>query len=242
MLLDRHRVARLIELTELERHLTGPERLLREEDVALLVKAAYDDASEEARALFMERVKPIPTSAWPWSAVRAAPPRNARGGGAIGVPMPLPPTVPPALILLRGQADSPDVDPGNRIPDLGAPDSAEWDPLYKALDTWDTKTIQKWIGPQSWITPGGTAAGQVPKDTGTGGPIQNDTGTPPGNGKNGNGTNGTPPPTPTFSWRHPAVIAAGATVATTVAVSLYAIHRSRTRPAPAHTPPRQEIP
>ena len=238
MLLDRHRVARLIELTELERHLTGPERLLREEDVALLVKAAYDDAIEEARALFMERVKPIPTSAWPWSAVRAAPPRAARGGGAIGVPMPLPPTVPPALILLRGQADSPDVDPGNRIPDLGAPDSAEWDPLYKALDTWDTKTIQKWIGPQAWTTPTGTTAGQVPKYTGTGGPPQDDPGTPPG--KNGNGTP-PPPPVPTFSWRHPAVIAAGATMATTVAFSLYAIHRSRT-PAPALIPPKQETP
>ena len=50
MLLDRHRVARLIELSVLERSVTGPERLLREEDVSVLVKAAYDDASDAARA------------------------------------------------------------------------------------------------------------------------------------------------------------------------------------------------
>jgi hypothetical protein len=39
-------VAKLVELSALERTLQGPERLLREEDVALLVKAAYDDATE----------------------------------------------------------------------------------------------------------------------------------------------------------------------------------------------------
>ena len=45
MLLNRHRLLRLIELAELERRVLGPERMLREEDVALLVKAAYDDAT-----------------------------------------------------------------------------------------------------------------------------------------------------------------------------------------------------
>ena len=50
MLLNRHRIAKLIELADLERRLTGPERMLREEDVALLVKAAYDDATDAARA------------------------------------------------------------------------------------------------------------------------------------------------------------------------------------------------
>ena len=226
MYLPRDRIVRLIELSALERTLSGPERLLREEDVALLVKAAYDDATEEARAAFMEKVKAVPTSLWPWSAVRAMAPR---GGGVVANPMP--PVVPAALTLLRGQVDSPDADPGNRIPDRGTPEAAEWEPLYKALDAWDTKTIQKWIGPQAWITPGGTTAGQVPKDTGTGGPQAD---APP--------SNGTPPPAPTFSWRHPAVIAAGATVATTVAVSLYAIRQSRMRPAPAINPTKQETP
>ena len=231
MYLPRDRMVRLIELSALERTLAGPERLLREEDVALLVKAAYDDATEEARAAFMEKVKAVPTSLWPWSAVRSMAPR----GGGVVIANPMPPAVPAALTLLRGQVDSPDADPGNRIPDRGTPEAAEWEPLYKALDAWDTKTIQKWIGPQAWVTPAGTTAGQVPKDTGTGGP---QTDAPPGNG-----TNGTPPPTtPTFSWRHPAVIAAGATVATTVAFSLYAIRQSRARPAPAISPPKQETP
>jgi hypothetical protein len=83
MLLNRHRLLRLIELAELERRVIGPERMLREEDVALLVKAAYDDATDLARAEFLNRVRPMPTSAWPWSAVQAMTPRsgNARGGG-----------------------------------------------------------------------------------------------------------------------------------------------------------------
>ena len=51
MLLDRHRIAKLIELADLERRLTGAERQQREEDVALLIKAAYDDASDAARGL-----------------------------------------------------------------------------------------------------------------------------------------------------------------------------------------------
>ena len=38
MLLNRHRIAKLIELADLERRLAGPERLLREEDVALLAR------------------------------------------------------------------------------------------------------------------------------------------------------------------------------------------------------------
>ena len=56
MLLDRHRVTKLVELSAWERSLQGPERTLREEDVALLIKAAYDDATEQARAEFMARV------------------------------------------------------------------------------------------------------------------------------------------------------------------------------------------
>ena len=55
-LLDRHRVVKLIELTALERTVAGPELLLREQDVALLIKAAYDDASDTGRAAFMARV------------------------------------------------------------------------------------------------------------------------------------------------------------------------------------------
>src|SRR4051812_18402495 len=79
MLLDRHRITRLIELADLERRVTGPERMLREEDVALLIKAAYDDASEAARAAFMARVQPMPVAEWPWSAVQV---KYVRGAAA----------------------------------------------------------------------------------------------------------------------------------------------------------------
>ena len=245
MLLDRHRVARLIELSALERALKGPERMLREQDVALLVKAAYDDASEAARADFMARVQKQPTSAWPWSAVQVMP-MTARGGGGgaviIGVPQQLTPTTPATLVLLRGQVDTADADPGNRIPERGAADGVDWEPLHRALDTWDTATIARWIGPQAWIAPNGAAAGQVPKDTGNG-----DTSGPPAGGMTPGGppNGGTPPgpqPQPTapttFTWRHPAVIAAGATVASTIGVVLF----SRRHRAPQVEPTQPEEP
>src|SRR5690606_13913155 len=85
--IDRHRVASLVELSAAERTLKGPERQLREEDVKLLIKAAYDDATDAARAGFMSRVQAMPTSAWPWSAVQVMTPRSGGGGklGTVGV-------------------------------------------------------------------------------------------------------------------------------------------------------------
>lgn len=247
MLLDRHRIAKLIELADLERRLTGTERTLREEDVAVLVKAAYDDASEAARAAFMARVQPMPTTAWPWSAVQVKAVRSGGGGGgarvggagrAIGVFSPAPAAViPPALLLIRGEAESADAEPGNRLPDRGTPEAAIWEPLHRALDSWDTQTITRWIGPQGWISPSGAASGQ---------PTQ---GADPANGRPATGTGSTPgdgtspapvpPPMSTFSWRSPAVIAAGATVASTIGVVLFSL---RGRPAPASAAPQQEKP
>ena len=245
MLLDRHRIAKLIELADLERRLTGNERMMREEDVALLVKAAYDDASEAARAAFMARVQVMPTTAWPWSAVQV---KAVRGGGArapvggpgrnIGVFSPSPAAViPPALLLIRGEAESADVEPGNRLPDRGTAEAATWEPLHRALDSWDTQTIAQWIGPQGWISPGGAVSGP---------PAQ---GADPANGRPGNGAGGTPgdgtspaplpPPMSNLSWRSPAVIAAGATVASTIGVVLFSL---RGRSAPASTAPQQEKP
>ena len=241
MLLNRHRLLRLIELTELERRVSGPERMLREEDVALLVKAAYDDATDLARAEFLTRVRPMPTSAWPWSAVQAMTPRsgNARSGGVTNVVYsPAPGALAPAaLVLLRGQADGADADPGNRVPDRGQPDAATWEPLHKALDLWDTATIKKWIGPQGWVA-GGMATGSVSPNAGG-------AGQPPGGGQpNGGGqpsgstgqTETSPPTTMPFSWRHPAVIATGASVATTVGVTLYALRSRRRRAVPLGAP------
>jgi hypothetical protein len=74
---------------------------------------------------------------------------------------------PAALILIRGQAESADVDPGNRLPDRATPGGGRVGAAHKALDAWDTKVILAWIGPQGWMNP---AAGQVPKDTGNGAP------------------------------------------------------------------------
>lgn len=238
MLLDTHRITKLLELADLERRLTGAERMMREVDVALLVKAAYDDASEAARAAFMARVQSMPTTAWPWSAVQVKAVRGGGGGGPVGGPgrnigvfSPSPAAViPPALLLIRGEVESADVEPGNRLPDRGTAEAARWEPLHRALDNWDTQTIAQWIGPQGWISPNGAASGPA-----NGRPV-NGTGSTPGDGTS---PAPLPPPMSTLSWRSPAVIAAGATVASTIGVVLFSL---RGRPAPASTAPQQEKP
>jgi hypothetical protein len=236
MLLNRHRVARLIELSALERTAQGPERLLREEDVALLVKAAYDDATEAARAEFMARIKTQPTSAWPWSTVQSMVPRGGGGGGGGKViPTPAPGAIyPAALVLIRGQMDSPDADPGDRLPERGSAEAAAWEPLFKALDVWDTQTIMKWVGPQGWMSPTGTTPGQVPKDTGNGGTNgSSGGGTSPGNGGAAPGNGGQlpapAPAEPAITWKHPAVIAAGAAVVVAAGAAIYSAGQSRSR-------------
>lgn len=232
--IDRHRIARLVELSAAERTLKGPERLLREEDVKLLIKAAYDDATDAARADFMARVQKMPTSAWPWSAVQATAPRGGGTGGSLGsvvaVPKPVAPTTPALLVLIRGQADSADVDPGNRIPDRGTPEAAEWEPLHKAIDAWDTQALLKFIGPQGWISMLGTTSGQVPKDTGSGAT----SGAPAGSISPGMPAGSVPaPPSPeapaTMNWQRPAVIAAGAAVVVAAGVVVYSLGQSRSR-------------
>lgn len=231
MLLDRHRIARLIELADLERRVTGPERALREEDVALLIKAAYDDASDAARAAFMARVQPMPVTAWPWSAVHVkyvrAPSTSTetgRGGRMVVGFSPAPTAViPPLLLLIRGQADSADTEPGNRLPDRGAPASELWEPLYKALDGWDTQNITRWIGPQGWVRPGNGQAQPPPAaDNGaTSGPPAG-TMVPPANGA------APEPQQPSASpWRSPTAIAIGTTVASTLGVVLFTLRRRR---------------
>ena len=243
MLLNQHRIATLIELSDLERRIVGPERQLREENVALLIKAAYDDASEAARAAFMARMQSMPVTAWPWSAVQVKVVRAGGGGvaaGGVGRPIlgftPPPASVtPPALLLIRGEAESADVEPGNRLPDRGTPESAPWEPLYKALDSWDTQTITRWIGPQGWISPTGAATGQQTQGT--------DAGAMNGQPADGRPPAGSTPPEPqpsttsAFSWRSPAAIAAGATVASSLGVALFSLRR---RWAP--TTPQQEKP
>jgi hypothetical protein len=248
MLIDRHRIAKLLELSELERRLTGPERLRREEDVALLVKAAYDDALEAARAEFMGRVQGLPASAWPWSAVAVGTSRPAKGRSAAA------PLSPPALILIRRQADIVDADPGNVVHDRSAPDAAAWEPLHRALDTWDTSTIKRWIGPQGWVRPvtTGLMSGKAPRPSGgLAGPSPGIV--PPGPGISPPNPGVSPPPdippasglgtvtggeldTAPPTWRRPAAIVAGATVVSTVGVVLYSVSRRRKSAALPPTP------
>lgn len=218
MLLDRRRLARLIELSALERSLTGPERLLREQDVALLIKAAYDEASEAARAEFMARVQPMPTSAWPWSAVQAMAARGGGGIGVVAVPKPIVPMRPAALILIRGQVEPADASPGDRLPNRGTPEGAEWEPLHRALDAWDTATITKWIGPQGWMNPSGATPGGA---SGT-----NHDGATSGAPSGGMAPSQPVPvdPGPPL-WRSPAVVATGAVAVVATGVAVYALAR-----------------
>ena len=247
MLLDRHRIAKLIELADLERRLTGAERQQREEDVALLIKAAYDDASDAARAAFMARVQPMPVAAWPWSAVQVNAARSrggvaaggvaagnvasAVGGRAIaGLSATPAAVIPPLLLLIRGEAESADVEPGNRLPDRGTPEATTWEPLHRALDRWDTLAITGWIGPQGWVNPSGAV---------TGPPTQNaDAGATSGSSADATGSPPDPSsPAPSFSWRSPTVVAAGATVASTLGVVLFSLRRRG-----AGVAPQQETP
>jgi hypothetical protein len=223
MLMDRHRVIKLDELSAWERTLKGPERTIRETDVAQLIKAAYDDATDEARAEFMAKVSTYPTSAWPWSAVQAAPAMQTRGGGNLGsiaVAKPEVPTRPALLILIRGQAESADVDPGNRLPARGSAEGVEWEPLHKALDAWDTATVRQWIGPQGWVSSVGTTAGAIPKEHTVDGAT---------NGKPTEGATDLPAPqaAPQAApmWRQPAVLAAGAVALVATGVTVYALTR-----------------
>ena len=159
-LVDRHRVAKAIEYSALERKLKGPERLLRESDVANLVKAAYDDAAGPARAEFMERIKKIPQLTLPWSAVAVAPPQAPAPKGKLGdlIVVPKAPagltSIPAIALLLRGQVDNPEAEPGNRIPERNSVEGMDYEPLYQALDTWNTAALLKWVGPQGWAVPG----------------------------------------------------------------------------------------
>ena len=231
MLLHRHRILKLIELAELERNVQGPERTRREEDVALLVKAAYDDATEAARAAFMAQVQPMPVSAWPWSAVQV---KAVRGSAVVAGPggrstlglttRPTAAVAPPALLLIRGEAEATDAEPGNRLPDRGTPEAVPWEPLHRALDAWDTAAITAWIGPQGWFNP---RAAVIPNGPARGDASPGDGGTPPGS-----------TPAQPFSWRSPGVIAIGTTVASTLGVVLFSLRRRR-QPAAA---PAQETP
>lgn len=168
-IIDRNRVAQLDALATAERTLEGPERSMREAEVATLIKAAYDDATDQARAEFMAKVKPLPVATWPWSAVRSGTPRasvvnyqfepNVLLGKA---PTPAASSAPPVLILIMGQAPTTEPSAGNEVPDRLSTAGQAWAPLYKALDTWNTPVINAWISPTGWMDPTGVATSGAP--------------------------------------------------------------------------------
>ncbi|MBZ5709655.1 hypothetical protein [Nannocystis pusilla] len=143
MLIDRHRTAALIQLSEVA---TAPAevRTAKKEALEALIVALFQAATPEARATFLARVALVPAEARPWAYVRPS-----QDGLAIG------PQVPPALALLLGQHDDdPDSsEDGNRLPYRTATEGASWLPLYSAFDRWDTATISQYIGPVGWMLP-----------------------------------------------------------------------------------------
>lgn len=239
--LDRNRIWQLIELSAAERTVKGPERLVRENDVQQLIKAAWDDANQKARDDFLAQVDKK-MNQWPWSAVQALSARSGVGvvEGKIAVPQPVIPPAPPLLILLRGQVDLPDVDPGNRIPDRGSPEGAAWEGLYRALDTWNTDRIKTWWSPTGWVIPdqaGGAGKNEGFDPAGRGGETSGPaapggsaptstpttTPTPATNGENLPATNSTP-------WTTQRVIVvAGVTFVVTGAVVMSYMSYARSR-------------
>ena len=226
MPLNRDRFARMIELSAAEPTLTGPARLLREDEVAQLVRVAYDDASDNARARFVSLIERAPESAWPWSAVQASGTRSAVGiGRVLGVPRPVVNMPPPTTILLLGQVDSPEIDPGDRVPARGTPEAALWEPLYKAIDTWDTATIKKWLHPLGWSMPGTSGPpAEAPPDAGQTTHASPSGGAPAG-GQPGN--SGLVPPAPSgaavptespWTTERVVMVAGAAAIVTSVAV------------------------
>ncbi len=218
MYLDRHRLARLIELSTLERTLEGKERDAREEDVAQLVKSAYDAATEVARAAFMARVRDMPATAWPWTAVQSATPRATVGTVRTVAALTDPPEkslAPAALLLLLGQATG---DPSNRLPARGSPTAKNMEPLFRALDRWDTAMIAAWIGPTSWTRSNTTVPRPAPPPAEELDDVDDDDADDADDLFEATA----PPPPKTVGQRYRShMIAAGVTAASTLGVLLY---------------------
>lgn len=210
--LDRTRVSQLIDLNAAERTLTGVERTIREEQVAILIKAAFDEASDQARTDFMARMKSFPVTAWPWSAVQTLPPPTPKPvGGGFSLQAKKfggPDRVPALMILLYGQVTAADQSPGNDLPTRGTTEAFLYEPLFAALDAWDTTTIKRWIGPQSWSS--GTGSQQPGTEQPAGEP-EGSTSGPPADGSALPATTNVP------IWRsRPVLIGTGVVVTTTL--------------------------
>ena len=154
MLLDHHRVAALLELTRIAGS-SEAERIASTNALETLLIALYTAATPVARERFLQRMEGVPAAEKPWAALR----RQPAGQIALG------PTTPPVVLLVLGQRDDdPDAaEDGNRLPDRDSKAGEPWQPLYAALDRWDTAAIAKHIGPMGWQLPLDLS---VPRDEG----------------------------------------------------------------------------
>jgi len=138
LLLDRHRVAILLELCRLGAA-SEAARVANSDALGTVLLGLYNGATTSARKAFMDRMNPVPQSQKPWAAV---------------IPTPSNPT-PAVVTLLYGQRDDdPDAaEDGNRLPERGSAAAAPWAPLYAAIDRWDLDAIARFIGPLGWRVP-----------------------------------------------------------------------------------------
>ncbi len=148
MLLDRHRVAILLELCRLGAA-SAAARVAHSDALGTVLLGLYTQATDKARNAFRARMDPLPQSRKPWAAVESTPANM----------------VAPVVHLLYGQMDDdPDAaEDGNRLPDRGTAAAEVWAPLYTAFDTWDLDEIARYIGPLGWQVP---VADPVPLDDG----------------------------------------------------------------------------
>lgn len=138
MLIDRHRLAILVELTRLG-GASEAARIANRDALETVLVTMYTAASESARLTFRARMDPIAQTEKPWAAVLKTPAN----------------LTPAVITLIYGQVDDdPDAaEDGNRLPDRGTLDAAVWAPLFSAIDRWDLPAIAEFIGPLGWQLP-----------------------------------------------------------------------------------------
>jgi hypothetical protein len=194
LLLDRHRVAILLELSRLGAA-SEAARVANSDALGMVLLGLYNGATTSARKAFRDRMDPLPQTQKPWAAVT-----------------PTPTNATPAVVhLLLGQRDDdPDAAAdGNRLPVRGSAAAAPWEPLYAAIDRWDMDAIARFIGPLGWRVPLADAVlkGAEVEPAPPLGPVPNPGPAPP-----------LPPvprppdppaPVPASFWRRPEVLVAG---------------------------------
>lgn len=216
MVINRHRVAILVELVRLG-VASAAARIANRDALETVLVSMYTAASESARLEFRARMDPIAQTEKPWAAVLQT---TAN------------PT-PAVITLIYGQVDDdPDaVEDGNRLPDRGTPDAAQWAPLYTAIDRWDLPAIAQFIGPLGWTQP---LSRPTPLDAGVPvelAPVPNPGPAPPLPPLPVPAPPAPPAPPVSF-WRRPTTLVAGG-VGAGVLISIVARSLVRTSPRPA---------